>query len=1723
PPADTTAPVATVNAANVTVSEDGLTSYSFSVSYSDSSGIDAGSLGNDDVIVTGPNGYSVAATFVTSVVETNGDITATYAVTPPGGSWDEADNGTYTVAVQAGAVSDASPNGNGVATAQADFTANLTDPAPVDAIRINVGGNAYTDISGNLWQADTFSAGGDIDGSTGEIAGTDDDPIYQTFRKGANFSYAVPLEDGDYRVELHFSENRFAKTGKRVFDVEIEGGLAIDNLDIVAAASGLNTALVTESFVTVTDGQLDLNFLAESSLAQLSGIAIFSSDPANDATAPTVTINAPEVTFSETGSTGYAFSVSYSDSNGIDAGSLGDDDVIVTGPNGYSVAATFLTSVVESNGDITATYEVPPPGDSWDEADNGTYTVAVQAGAVTDASPNNNGVAAVQADFSVDLTPPPADTTAPVATVNAANVTVSEDGLTSYSFSVSYSDSSGIDAGSLGNDDVIVTGPNGYSVAATFVTSVVETNGDITATYAVTPPGGSWDEADNGTYTVAVQAGAVSDASPNGNGVATAQADFTANLTDPAPVDAIRINVGGNAYTDISGNLWQADTFSAGGDIDGSTGEIAGTDDDPIYQTFRKGANFSYAVPLEDGDYRVELHFSENRFAKTGKRVFDVEIEGGLAIDNLDIVAAASGLNTALVTESFVTVTDGQLDLNFLAESSLAQLSGIAIFSSDPANDATAPTVTINAPEVTFSETGSTGYAFSVSYSDSNGIDAGSLGDDDVIVTGPNGYSVAATFLTSVVESNGDITATYEVPPPGDSWDEADNGTYTVAVQAGAVTDASPNNNGVAAVQADFSVDLTPPPADTTAPTANLNTSSLVVLPNSTEDVFFTVTYSDNVGIDAASIDSGDITVTAPDGVTQLPVTLASLESNTNSLLTVIYGIAPPGGTWDEFEGGVYSVTVNSDEVTDNSENPLTSGVLGDFSLEVTIPSSDGITRINAGASGDALDSLGKLWQADNYFIGGTPIGPVTNPIADTTDDFIYQVQRTGSSFSYAVPVENGNYMVKLHLAELTYTDFNEREFDVSIEGELAFDNLDIYGETRNAFLDGTNTAKVLAAQDSFNVQDGVLDFDFTSVLNDVTLAGLEIAPIVGPQVLIRESDGQTLVSEFGNTDTYEVVLNTQPTDNVTVELQLGNQLTADKEALVFTADNWNVPQTVTVAAVDDFLVEGLQTAVISHSITTNDPNYSNLAVPSVDVDINDNDAVEVKFDKKTVANLEAPTTAAWGPDGRLYVGTITGDIVAYTFDDSYNVTDSQTISTLSAFNGVSNPNILGIAFNPYENIAGGQPKIYVAHSQLYANGGTDFDPLTVFSPYSGQVSVLEGPDFSVAIPLVTGIGVSNHDHGVNGLEFDAQGNLLIAVGGNTNAGILDPAIGGIDESPFTAAIIKAEITKADFNGNIQYEFPEEWVAPDGLTIPNPEESQGFGSEHFVAPGVDVSVYASGLRNPWDLEWTTQGLLYATDNGANTGFGSVSTGPDTQEPFVQDVPDELNLVAEGQYYGHPNRNRGRADSRQNVYYSYTDPSDAVHTAPLTTFNASTNGIIEYRSTTFGGQLRGNLLTQRWNGGVRNVELSADGTQVEANTRLRTLPSGGESVASGLDILTGFAGAIVGVNFSGDNITVATPIDDSVGTAMVAYDILEWRAPASGNGQFVIGGDNFSGLVSDTTVTIGGEVATVASVSNNRIFGTLPSFTDSGDNLLDIVVQSNGQTSTIADAFQPLFV
>src|SRR5262249_49953400 len=111
------------------------------------------------------------------------------------------------------------------------------------------------------------------------------------------------------------------------------------------------------------------------------------------------------------------------------------------------------------------------------------------------------------------------DKIAPTAgSLVAANVTTG--GGTTYSFTVTFSDNLGIDNTSIGNGNILVSGPGGFVPLATVVSVTPAGNGmPRTATYQITAPGGTWDIADRGTYSVAVEANQVFDSAGNSVGV----------------------------------------------------------------------------------------------------------------------------------------------------------------------------------------------------------------------------------------------------------------------------------------------------------------------------------------------------------------------------------------------------------------------------------------------------------------------------------------------------------------------------------------------------------------------------------------------------------------------------------------------------------------------------------------------------------------------------------------------------------------------------------------------------------------------------------------------------------------------------------------------------------------------------------------------------------------------------------------------------------------------------------------------------------------------------------------------------------------------------------------------------------------------------------------------------------------------------------------------------
>lgn len=130
-----------------------------------------------------------------------------------------------------------------------------------------------------------------------------------------------------------------------------------------------------------------------------------------------------------------------------------------------------------------------------------------------------------------------------------------------------------------------------------------------------------------------------------------------------------------------------------------------------------------------------------------------------------------------------------------------------------------------------------------------------------------------------------------------------------------------------------------------------------------------------------------------------------------------------------------------------------------------------------------------------------------------------------------------------------------------------------------------------------------------------------------GPQVsvLLIESSGSTTASEGGAGDTYSVSLSAAPSGTVSFTASPDAQLQISPSSLQFDALNWNLPQTITVSAVNDTVVEGTHSGVITHSVSGG--GYSGVSVPPITVAITDDDVATLSTQGVAVAEGDSGTT----------------------------------------------------------------------------------------------------------------------------------------------------------------------------------------------------------------------------------------------------------------------------------------------------------------------------------------------------------------------------------------------------------------------------------------------------------------------------------------------------------------
>lgn len=132
---------------------------------------------------------------------------------------------------------------------------------------------------------------------------------------------------------------------------------------------------------------------------------------------------------------------------------------------------------------------------------------------------------------------------------------------------------------------------------------------------------------------------------------------------------------------------------------------------------------------------------------------------------------------------------------------------------------------------------------------------------------------------------------------------------------------------------------------------------------------------------------------------------------------------------------------------------------------------------------------------------------------------------------------------------------------------------------------------------------------------------------------------------------------------------------------------------------------------------------------------------IPIRFSFSKLLDMEDPTAVAFGPDSKLYVGNLKGQLGKYTLNDSF---DTVLISVITTIN--PNRGIHGITFDPLEDANTLNPTIYIATSDIFHNEARN----SIGDAVNGKIQTVQGANLDVVTDIVTGLPVSGLDHSVS-------------------------------------------------------------------------------------------------------------------------------------------------------------------------------------------------------------------------------------------------------------------------------------------------------------------------------------------------------------------------------------
>ncbi len=1540
--------------------------------------------------------------------------------------------------------------------------------APSD-IRINSGAGIFTDSSGDVWRADQFFTGGSTFSNSNNIQNTPDDPLYRSERFG-NFVYNIPIANGNYGVELRFAEIFFFKPsfpGPRIFNVSIEGSPVLVNFNILDETS--NNAALSKFFnTTVSDGSLQLRFATIADNAKISAIRIYnlSGSPPPNASGIVRLYQEP-----------------------------GQITLLGAGPVG-----TIRSTNVNIPDDVSTAISAELRYDGYDIDAAAECLVRVNGNTWLNCGPNYT-----DNTYTADK-----NALTPVWLITGSN-------LVEYQF-----------ASNLGG----LTG--GFNVK--------------NITLAVTFPDGS--------------------------------APPPPPPPPPPPSNSssvYRINSGGPAFTDTSGNAWRADQFFTGGTTFANANNIQNTQDDTLYRSERFG-NFVYNLPIVNGNYGVELRFAEIFFNPSfpGPRIFNVSIEGAPALVNFNILDVTNN-NAALSRFFNTTVNDGSLQLRFATIADNAKISAIRIYTlSDSPPPPPAPPTNVS---VVY-RLNAGGPAFTDVFGNSWSADSpfANTGNTFVISSPIKRTDLDTMFQSERYDVSAAPELSYALPVP--------NGQYEIVLHFAEIysgTSLPGQRIFDTLVEGQLAIDnldiagfVGPTAAYSFLTTKNITDGAIniallhgvenpkisgieIVGTTGTAQLFKNVSSMDFGTVTAPEHESGNFSFLIKNiGTRTLVANLVINGSEASSFK--FYG--PSSIILSPNEGltvlAQFEPQIDGDNMAQlflQSNDPAGSQIIvlhghhlgmgGDEAHPVVVatPGSmadndgDGFATVELDGTAShthdgTIDAM--AWYVNGLFASDLFKYNQSLPVGNNEIElFIFDEMGNNMSASITIPIYPINFVPGLLLY---YYNFNGTQLtsvpatlvDINASRGFITDSLNPPG----GFPPYSSQFATRASGLLQVIQGGDYTFGLSSANHSrLLIDGITLINNNGSATQI-EKTGALALTVGNHSIVVEHFANSQA--NLTLRWQAPGSSLQFIPPEAFYHSNANVKLVINdlslgsgpISGGNTILIRGLgytadidQTSVkfgsssaqiiqiYDTNITVMTPAHAAGNVPvTVQTPQGISNAVQftysgsapdpINWNSRMIRNISNPSSVAFGPDERLYVATSDGIIEALTLNGNGDVIAVQNITAIrdlglfpNTFGSRFYRAILGLGFSPLEgpdNFA-----IYVSHSPLYTPEN-----------FPGKVSILrKSTNFSFVEDLVTGLPVSDHDHAVNGLKFLDNGNLLVAVGGNTDGGVPHTTFGNRDETPLSSAILEINLSKPGFNGSITYD----------QTVDLHVANQVSG---------DVSVFVSGMRNPYRVELHTNGNLYGTDNGPgfSNGVASIDCNTNASQAFNNMVtPDELNLLVRGRYYGHPNRNRGRFDTRQCTYWNSSQPDlQPQHTAPISIMSASTDGILEYRSNTFGGQLRGDLILSKLKGNVQRVVLSADGRSVLSHTELYS--NGGLDVAEGPDGSLFFARHPSGdVGPPNNNVEQLKPVESP--DARIT-SVFPNRGPLGGGNSVLITGIGFIPNAGLTSVKFNGNSCAITSISSTQIRCVMPAGTAGNS---DLAIVNSGITRSLSLAYRYMTV